>query len=82
MAVKGTIVLLFLLIRVISVSSVADVVFFSQLRQWVDASSSLLCMNRCELAKSHQRELVDGSDPFYTESFLRLKFLTACILIL
>jgi YceI-like domain len=25
--------------------------------------------------KSHQRELVDGSDPFYTESLLRLKFL-------
>jgi len=30
--------------------------------------------------KSHQRELVDGSDPFYTESLLRLKFLTARIL--
>ena len=29
--------------------------------------------------KSHQRELVDGSDPFYTESLLRLKFLTAGI---
>ena len=27
--------------------------------------------------KSHQRELVDGSDPFYTESLLRLKFLAA-----
>jgi hypothetical protein len=30
--------------------------------------------------KSHQRELVDGSDPFYTESPLRWKFLTARIL--
>jgi hypothetical protein len=29
--------------------------------------------------KSHQRELVDASDPFYTESPLRLKSLTACI---
>jgi hypothetical protein len=25
-------------------------------------------------------ELVDGSDPFYTESLLRLKFLTARVL--
>jgi len=30
--------------------------------------------------KSHQRELVDGSDPFHTESPLRLKSLTARIL--
>jgi hypothetical protein len=30
--------------------------------------------------KSHQRELVDGSDPFYTESRLRLKSLTARVL--
>jgi hypothetical protein len=29
--------------------------------------------------KSHQRELVDASDPFYTDSPLRLKSLTACI---
>ena len=29
--------------------------------------------------KSHQRELVDASDPFYTESLLRLKFFTARI---
>jgi hypothetical protein len=33
-------------------------------------------------SKSHQRELVDGSDPFYTESLLRFKFLTARILAL
>jgi hypothetical protein len=32
-----------------------------------------------ENLKSYQRELVDGSDPFYTESLLGLKFLTARI---
>jgi len=32
------------------------------------------------MLKSHQRELVDGSDPLYTGSLLRLKFLTARIL--
>ena len=30
--------------------------------------------------KSHQQELVDASDPFYTESLLRLKFLPARIM--
>ena len=33
-----------------------------------------------EALKSHQRKLVDSSDPFYTELLLRLKFLTARIL--
>jgi hypothetical protein len=36
--------------------------------------------SRVRGVKSHQRELVDGSDPLYTESLLRLKFLTAHLL--
>src|SRR5258705_7655303 len=67
------------LIRLIRVHLWLTSSYFSQLRQWVDASDPFYNESPVRGLKSHQRELVDGSDPLYTESLLRLKFLTARI---
>jgi hypothetical protein len=47
---------------------------------WLDASDPLYNQPRVRGLKSHQRELVDVSNPLYTESLLPVKFLTLRIL--